>query len=165
MTIEEYIANGGSITVCPPRVAVYGFSPMIAKLPEGYEAESPWTFKESIGAHFKQANAEMGHTRRMKLKREYEAGHTIEDIAKREGVTVKRLKEILKSAGCQIASAMRPLAPPHPQSSEMAKDYLAGGSLAVLARKYQTGEKQVRRSLVSLGIEIRPMGIHGSPRK
>jgi hypothetical protein len=165
MTIEEYLANGGTITPCPPRVAVYGFSPMIAKLPEGYEAESPWTFKESIGAHFKQANAEMGHTRRMGLKRRYEAGELLEDMAKAEGVTVKRLKEILKSAGCQIASAMRPLAPPHPQSSEMAKDYLAGGSLAVLARKYQTGEKQVRRSLVSLGIEIRPMGIHGSPRK
>lgn len=127
MTVEEYLANGGTITKLPPGAAAYGYSsgqPLGVLPPSDFTVQGVPTIRETMfeqakveiktkrprsqaqSENFKKyreaKNAALAEARKVriaKLVRAYHAGETVAALALEEGCLQRRIRDLLKAGG------------------------------------------------------------------
>ena len=79
----------------------------------------------------------------------YEAGHTVEEIAARNGCSVEPVQHVLQHAGVEPQALTDPLTG---HESSVAAAFVSGSSVEALSRRYGATTRAVRRALASEGI-------------
>jgi hypothetical protein len=181
MTVDEYIANGGTITACPPRVCAHGYSPhtpdhalgWLSKDVNEHGVTDTFAINEKHRKSAARMNGLRGTDARILRERwiaDYRAADDkvawIEDRAKAEGVTVKAIRRRLTQAklsppvvaalvvgltDCQIAEVL---------------ELRAGGlSIERIARTIQVGPTVVSSLLKERGMYVAENSNRGRAKK
>lgn len=178
--VTEYLSKGGTITYGPVAIAPGGWS---IHLPAGlaYPAAETerLTFKQSHSAMFGRSNtatpaqiaardrhnavrAQSAEQRRATLRREYEAGVTLAELASGHGISQDRARKLLVEAGVVFerakrrsrAIAARTKNGPEPSvsRSEALRLYGEGMSINAVARVMQCSNITIRRICKAAGV-------------
>lgn len=124
-SVEEYLARGGTITVLPTGTAMHGYSPHQSTGTMAPSDLAGVSYADAVKAFFDMAKrqarekAYLAKTNRgrersiatskrkaaervRRLVNGYNAGTSIEDLARADGAQVKRIRELLRKAGVDL---------------------------------------------------------------